>query len=101
MVDLKVWFKKFLEGLRQFITIEPPYWTFLYISVVLVTISLLNQHFFKETWAFFLYSAIGTLWRHANKDLPWKDDSIRRIVYHIVNLGLILGLFRYLGYVKF
>ncbi len=112
------WIQYFLKALEKLLEKEPPYWIFLFISSAFVIISLTSGHYFKEIWAFFLYSAIGTFWRHTEKDMSSsikkkfeleKDDSrrdaklknfevVRRSIYHIGNLGLLLGLFLYLGY---
>jgi len=109
----------FIRSLEKLLVNEPPYWIFLFISSAFVIISLASNHYFKEVWAFFLYSAIGTFWRHTEKDMSSSikmkyesenDDSkkdtklksfevVRRSIYHIGNVGLLLGLFLYLGYI--
>jgi hypothetical protein len=87
------WLKDVPIILAKLLKEEPPYWIFLFVSSVFVITSLLAEYHFKEVWAFFLYSMIGTFWRHTKKDL-----KLGRVIYHIVNLGLIVGLFLYLGY---
>jgi hypothetical protein len=85
--------KNFFADLKDLLINEPPYWIFLFISTLFVSISLLAGHYFKEMWAFFLYSVIGTFWRHIDKDL-----KLGRWIYQIVNILLLVGLFLYLDY---
>ena len=85
---------------------KPPYFIFVFIGAVFVIISLITQHYFTESWAFFLYSVAGTFWRHIDKDMetPLKDLEIKnlklwiRSIYHIGNIGLFLALLFYLDY---
>jgi hypothetical protein len=97
--------KKIAEVLERLLE-KPPYWIFLFISTFFVIVSLISQNHFKEIWAFFLYSVVGTLWRHAEKDISGSVKNpqnryfelTRRSIYHIGNLALLIVLFLYLGY---
>jgi len=94
------WLKSFVESLERLLD-KPPYLIFVFISTIFVIISLITQHYFQESWSFFLYSVIGAVWRYIERDFlrPFGDQRILIIsIYHLGNLGLVVGLFLYLGY---
>lgn len=97
------WFKNFIEGLERIIN-KPPYLLFVFIGAIFVAISLVTKFGYERSWTFLLYSAGGTMWRYAEKDLvsPLKkypnSQLWIRIIYHIGNLGLFIALLRYLNF---
>jgi hypothetical protein len=87
-------FKYFLEVLAY-----PPYYAFFYISSVLVLTAIITNRFFQPSFAVFVYSIIGIVWRHIHKDIQamWNpggqlDTNVNKrtvFIYHIGNAVLI------------
>ena len=65
----------------------------------------MSQNYFEQTWTFFLYCVIGTIWRYIEKDFlgDWnnyfKPEFGIRIVYHTGNIILLGALLYYLNFV--
>lgn len=96
------WLEDFINTLERLLD-KPPYLLFVFISSVFVIITLLTHINFEQTWAFFIYSAVGTVWRYMERDFIRPMDKLKfgntllRIIYHIGNLGLLTGLIYYLN----
>jgi hypothetical protein len=106
----------FTKGLKDMITGPPPL-TFVFISGVLVLVSLASNRWFEYTWALLIYSLLVTTWRYAEKDIDsqltkWllekydKKENMEElklrskliivVIYHLGNAALLVGLVVYL-----
>ena len=83
----------------------PPYLIFVFIGAVFVFGSLVWENNFSQVWAFFLYAALGSIWRYIEKDIYkniFTEERYPKLsktvlwVYHLGNLALFGGLFYYL-----
>lgn len=96
------WLEKFIDNLSNLLK-EPPYLIFLFIGAVLVLVSILSNRYFEQSWLFFLYSIIGTIWRYIEKDVKknvFTTDRQKVVVisiYHLGNIALFLFLLNYLN----
>lgn len=97
---------KFTQNLKEVLD-KPPYLVFVFVGAVFMIISLLSKNYFDQIWIFFLYSAMGAVWRYIEKDLigntftegfKTKENFKRFIilVYHIGNIALLIALLHYL-----
>lgn len=102
------WFEKFISELAKLLK-EPPYLVFLFIGVVFVIVSLITKESIDKTWAFFLYSSAGVIWRYAEKDIESglgeciRSENDKRswhsfviIIYHAGNIVLFYSLLKLL-----
>lgn len=117
-MDVKIEGKSVRE-LRKILE-YPPYLIFVFVGALFILVSLFSKNYFDQVWIFFLYSASGMIWRYIiidflikykeekreegqNESDYQKIEEIKRnkkekvtIIYHIVNVGLLLALFYYL-----
>lgn len=99
------WLEKFIDNLTKLLK-EPPYLVFLFIGALLVFISILSNRHFEQVWLFFLYSVIGTMWRHIEKDVyanvfaKGRQKAVVVSIYHLGNIVLFLLLLNYLNMIK-
>ena len=98
------WFNSFINSLERLLD-KPPYLIFVFIGAVFVVISLISRYSFEQTWVFFLYSVVGTVWRYIERDfmrlLQDKHPDSKLLVisiYHFGNITLLLVLFHYLNF---
>lgn len=95
------WFEKFIDQLAKLLK-EPPYLLFVFISAILVIISIISQRFFDQTWTFFLYSIGGTIWRYIERDFlstfekKYNFVHARLIVISIYHIGNLILFFVFL-----
>ena len=97
-----MWLEKFVDNLANLLE-KPPYLIFLFISAVLVFVSILSNRYFGQSWLFFLYSVIGMIWRYIEKDIyksVLKTDRQKAIVISIYHLGNIALLFLLLNHLN-
>lgn len=96
------WFETLIVLLRGLIN-EAPYKIFIFISPVLLIITLAWGKYFKLFFVFFLYSIVGIIFRHAVKDLRGRIKEVNpnnfnkknlwlTSIYQIVNMGLVVAL---------
>ncbi len=92
------WFDNFISSLERLIE-KPPYLIFVFIGSAFLIISLITGSGYDRSWIFLLYSVGGMMWRYAEKDLvrPLRQkysnaDFWIRVVYHMGNLALFIGL---------
>ncbi|MDP3957732.1 MAG: hypothetical protein Q8Q10_04495 [bacterium] len=119
-------FGKYIESLERLID-KPPYLLFAFIGAVLVFVSVAFGREFQQIWIFFLYSVVGSVWRYIEKDIDGgckkyiesekeKPNGIDEVlkdeekntynvvhltittVYHLGNIGLLIGLLHYLKF---
>lgn len=108
------WMEKFIESLKGILD-KPPYLIITFVSSVLIIVSISVNRYFDQIFAIFLYSIIGTVWRYIEKDLDaginkfiYKNDEreskrnptanlIIIVIYHFVNILLLIALILYLG----
>lgn len=96
------WLEKFIDNLAKLLR-EPPYLIFLFISAVLVFVSILSNRYFEQVWLFFLYSTVGTIWRYIEKDVyknVFTTDRQKAVVISIYHLGNIILFFFLLCYLN-
>lgn len=106
------WFEKFIQNLSN-ILLLPCYLIFIYVSPILLIISLVTKNFFNQIWIFFLYTLAGSVWRYIEKDM---DHGIQKVVkeekkdvarlylisiYHLGNILLFIAFILILYYHKF
>jgi len=96
-------FKSFMDHLRGLVN-EPPYKIFIFISPILLVITLIWQKYFVLFFIFFLYSVFGLVWRHAVKDFRgriekvYENKEFNKInllltgIYQLVNIALVIVL---------
>ncbi|OGZ74735.1 MAG: hypothetical protein A2998_02860 [Candidatus Staskawiczbacteria bacterium RIFCSPLOWO2_01_FULL_37_25b] len=105
-------FKAFVDHLKSLIK-EPPYSIFIFISPILLIITLFWRDYFEIFIIFFFYSVFGIVFRHAVKDFRGRikescknnkitsldsDKKFTRIdlwltgIYQSVNLVLVVVL---------
>lgn len=109
------WLENFIDNLTGILE-KPPYLVFVYIGAIFVIISLVTKNFFEQTWIFFLYAVVGSIWRYIEKDFIGTIDRASKkeandqennrkmarmklkmiAMYHIGNLGLVIALLHYL-----
>jgi len=94
------------EFMNHLITIieKPPYLIFIFVSPVLLIITLIWQKYFNLFFIFFIYSVVGIIFRHAVKDFRSRLEKVfdsKKFqmlnlwltgVYQIVNLILAIAL---------
>jgi hypothetical protein len=112
------WLTTFIIELGKMIS-GPPYLAYLFISPILVIVSMLTNSFFEYTWTLLVFSLTGAMWRHIEKDVDsqltkWLIEKylvtqkpniemlklrvklIIVVIYQAVNILLLAGLIIYL-----
>lgn len=97
-------FRVFMDHLRGLVK-ESPYIIFIYISPILLIITLIWWHeYIKFFFIFFLYSIFGIIWRHFIKDIRGRIKESYPIeiftkinlwltgIYQIVNILVVITL---------
>ena len=90
------WLNEFMGHLRSVIK-EPPFLAFFYVSTILLIVGSFRPLYFNTFLAFFLYSIVGVIWRHAVKDVRGmlekaypsnftKKNLWLTLFYHFINL---------------
>jgi hypothetical protein len=94
--------EKFIDNFTKVLD-KPVYVVFLYISAVLVFVSIVYDRYFWQIWIFFIYSVAGSTWRYIEKDTyknvftkNWQK-FITIIIYHLGNVVLFYFLLKYLN----
>ena len=99
---MPTWLDGFGDNLKEILD-KPPYLIFLFVSSIIVIVSIITQHYFEQIFPILLYSIIGSVWRHAIKDIrgrikkvsPGNFEKINlwlTLFYQAVNIGLVFIL---------